>query len=505
MWQGRTLDRKYELLRLLGQGGMGAVYEARHLGTGRRVAVKVIASEALQQSPDILARFKREARASGVVESQYVVQVLDSGVDPETRSPYMVMEFLTGEDLHQLLQRAAPIAPEVALRVAAQACIGLQKAHDAGVVHRDIKSANLFLARLDAGDVVIKVLDFGIAKVKVDPLAAQEGHGLTRTGSLLGSPFYMSPEQAKGSRDVDHRTDIWSLGIVLYEALTGVTPHGTCTTLGTLILAICSEPPRPVQEGAPWVPLAVAAIVDRALALDPAARFPSVVAMGDAIRALLPQGIHLTDAILAAPSARQGAQPTPQTPASSGPNASRPSTGGTAPAVTNNGLARPGARASGGVVWALPLALASVLAIGGGGFLGYRALAKKAAEARRSPPPITSGSGATDAAHPPPAGSTANDPPVEPPHAVPLRVSPPAASVEIDGSPVPVSSGVVTLQGALDSTHSVRVSMGRRETSVDVAITSSGAVPAHIDLPAASSGRPGNPGTSPIHRNDAIE
>jgi hypothetical protein len=227
--------------------------------------------------------------------------------------------------------------------------------------------------------------------------------------------------------------------------------------------------------------------------------------MGDAIRALLPQGIHLTDAILAAPSARQGAQPTPQTPASSGPNASRPSTGGTAPAVTNNGLARPGARASGGVVWALPLALASVLAIGGGGFLGYRALAKKAAEARRSPPPITSGSGATDAAHPPPAGSTANDPPVEPPHAVPLRVSPPAASVEIDGSPVPVSSGVVTLQGALDSTHSVRVSMGRRETSVDVAITSSGAVPAHIDLPAASSGRPGNPGTSPIHRNDAIE
>src|SRR6185295_15097460 len=155
----------------------------------------------------------------------------------------------TGEDLQMLLNRLGPFPPELALRIAAQACIGLQKAHEVGVAHRDIKPANLFLSRRD-GEIVIKLLDFGVAKVKADQITFA---GLTRTGSVLGTPYYLSPEQAKGQRDVDHRADLWSIGIVLYAMLTGRPPHAELDTFGALVLAICTQPPKPVQELAPWV------------------------------------------------------------------------------------------------------------------------------------------------------------------------------------------------------------------------------------------------------------
>ena len=227
---------------------MGSVYEAEHTSTGRRVAVKVISTGDLTRDEALIGRFQREARAAGAIDTQYITQVLDAGVDRESNLPFLVMEYLSGEDLSVLLKRLGPVAPDLALRVVAQACLGLQKAHDAGVVHRDIKPANLFLAKRDAGEVIIKLLDFGIAKVKMDQAQDAETAALTRTGSMLGSPLYMSPEQARGNnKDIDHRADIWSLGVVLYQALAGKTPWNDITALGQLILAICQDTPASVQ------------------------------------------------------------------------------------------------------------------------------------------------------------------------------------------------------------------------------------------------------------------
>lgn len=306
---GQTIDGKYQIVRLLGQGGMGAVYEASHLGTGRRVAVKVILP-GVPISRDAILRFQREARAAGVIESQHIVQVLDTGVDREQGVPFMVMEYLIGEDLQKLGERIGALAPDLALRIGAQACSGLHKAHEARVIHRDIKPANLFLARRDDSDVVVKVLDFGIAKVKEDQLTGAPDQALTRTGSMMGSPLYMSPEQAVGSKAIDHRTDVWSLGAVLYEVLTGRSPHHSAQTLGQLIMAICSAPPLPLTQVAPSVPREVAEIVQRALRLDPNERFQSAAEMRDAIRQLLPNGTNVTESMLVpAPAALSTSQP----------------------------------------------------------------------------------------------------------------------------------------------------------------------------------------------------
>jgi len=309
--QPRVIDGKYQLIRQLGEGGMGAVYEARHLGTARRVAVKVISTESLSKSAEVVSRFQREAMASGAIESQYIANVLDTGIDPPTGSPYMVMELLVGEDIEQALRRLGPFHPELALRVIGQACLGLQKAHEANVVHRDIKPANIFLTRRDGGEVVAKILDFGIAKMKGEGFASTEGKSLTRTGTMLGSPLYMSPEQALGRKNIDHRTDVWSLGVVFYETLTGRAPHADTETIGELIVNICHKPPPHIQEIAPWVPPEVAAIVHRALALDPVSRFASAEHMYAAIRTQLPHGHALEEAMFAplSPQVRSFAAP----------------------------------------------------------------------------------------------------------------------------------------------------------------------------------------------------
>lgn len=316
---GQTIDGKYQIVRLLGQGGMGAVYEASHLGTGRRVAVKVILP-GVPISRDAILRFQREARAAGVIESQHIVQVLDTGIDREQGVPFMVMEYLVGEDLQKLGERIGALAPDLALRIGAQACSGLHKAHEARVIHRDIKPANLFLARRDDSDVVVRILDFGIAKVKEDQLTGAPDQALTRTGSMMGSPLYMSPEQAVGSKAIDHRTDVWSLGAVLYEVLTGRSPHHSAQTLGQLIMAICSAPPLPLTQVAPSVPREVADIVQRALRIDPNERFQSAAEMRDAIRQLLSSGTNITEGMLVpAPATLSTSQPMLQAVATGAP------------------------------------------------------------------------------------------------------------------------------------------------------------------------------------------
>jgi serine/threonine-protein kinase len=310
---------------------MGSIYEAVHRGTGRHVAVKVIGS-GLAKDPEIVARFQREAMATGRIQSKYIAHSLDTGVDGETGWPYIVMDLLQGEDLKLTIRRLGPFPPELALRVAAQTCLGLVKAHEADVIHRDIKPANIFLSRHD-GEIIVKILDFGIARVKMDgftktehdlsqtgptriapisgklsigelsvreldPGSPSSGEAVTRADSLLGSPLYMSPEQARGKKSIDFRSDIFSLGVVLYECLCGRTPHTGAETMGELIFQITGEAARPVQELAPWVPEATAALVHRALALDPTNRFASAQEMYAALVTLLPNGHALDESQL---------------------------------------------------------------------------------------------------------------------------------------------------------------------------------------------------------------
>ena len=287
--QGSIIGERYHVVREISTGGMGTVYEARHLGTGRRVALKLIRPEATQTAGlnERIRRFEREARAAGSIDSEHVVQVLDTGLDAASGRPYLVMELLTGEDLRQLLRRARVLPTDLLLRIAAQACLGLARAHERGVIHRDVKAANIFLSRADEAKVVVKILDFGIAKMREQPWAVV-AQDLTQSGAVIGSPSYMSPEQALGSRALDARSDLWSLGVVMYEALCGSTPHGRERTLGALIVDICSRPAPPLRERAAWVVEEVAAIVHQALALEPSQRFSTALEMHAAILALLP-------------------------------------------------------------------------------------------------------------------------------------------------------------------------------------------------------------------------
>jgi serine/threonine-protein kinase len=285
---GELLDDKYEILRLIGEGGMGAVYEARHKTTGRKGAVKVISNEEVASNEMLIARFEREAQAAAKVQSAHIVEILDAGHDRKTGTPYMVMELLVGTSVHALLRKLGPLPPELAVRIAVQTCFGLEKAHEVGVVHRDIKPANLFLSEGDGDELTVKLLDFGVAKFKMDQATEGGTESLTRTGSMLGSPLYMSPEQARGLKTIDFRADIWSLGIVLFQLLCGKAPHAGIDGLGELIITICSDEPPPLRTRAPWISPGLERVVQRALRLVPGDRHPSVRYMRDALTELLP-------------------------------------------------------------------------------------------------------------------------------------------------------------------------------------------------------------------------
>ncbi len=484
----QVVDGKYQLVRLLGQGGMGAVHEARNLETGRRVAVKIISSDLIAKNPDATTRFKREAKAAGVIDAPNVAQILDAGRDPATGDPYMVMELLSGEDLRQLIQRIGPVSPDVALRIAAQACLGLQAAHDAGIVHRDIKSANLFLAHREGGETVVKIVDFGIAKVGADHGAADSAD-LTRTGAVLGSPRYMSPEQAKGLGGVGPWSDVWSLGVVLFEMLSGTTPHRDVDGTFGLIMAICGTPAPPVSDLAPWVSREHAAIVEKALRIDRATRFASAREMLEAIRPLLPEGTSLREAMLVPLSPELKA--TARVAVNAGGTPAPPDGGGLSKTgETALNLSRgAGSRAPSGRPRALA-ALAVSLLIGAGGLAAYAV------------------SGSRVAAHAPTAAETiAPAAPVEtsPPHAAPpapeertahLAVEPADATVEVDGRATTVQGGGVDVSGAPGSVHHVRVTRvtkeGTQETTAEVAITELGAVPPALRLAAPSPGAKGH-------------
>ncbi|MBI4706113.1 MAG: protein kinase [Deltaproteobacteria bacterium] len=305
--RGRVVAGKYRIVGLLGRGGMGVVCRAVVETTGAHVALKLLSvrerapvagleddAAAVERTREHIARLHREARAAAALDTEHIVQIVDAGTDPEAEEPYLAMELLAGEDLQRLLSRAEVLAPGVAVRILAQTCRGLIKAHAVGIIHRDIKPGNLFLAEGKSGEVVVKILDFGLAKARRRIGEPGDTTELTRTGSILGSPHYMSPEQAQGLKTIDERADIWSLGVVLHKMLTGTTPHPAAESTAQLLVMICTEPPEPVRRRAPWVAEELAEIVRRAVQRRPEDRFATVQQMHDALLGLVGGDVTLT-------------------------------------------------------------------------------------------------------------------------------------------------------------------------------------------------------------------
>lgn len=479
----RVVAEKYELGVTLGRGGMGDVYEATEVATGGRVAIKIMrgpdaSADDGENENEWAVRFEREVRAIRGLSSPHVIELLDAGVDKTTGERFLVMERLDGEDLSDLLKRIGPLPVALALRIAAQTCLGLERAHAMNIVHRDIKPGNLFLARAEGrGGVArreIRVLDFGIARMGTGDEHVELTE-LTRTGSMLGSPHYMSPEQARGSKSVDARADIWSLGVVLYRLLTGVFPHQDSDSgIGELLIAVCCKPTPSIQERAPWVPLDVARIVHRALLIKREDRFASAREMYEALVALLPDGstditessiVPIDDSArnVVAPRATfvdPGAMSLPESDEDSALAAS---------GSTRRGLDRKPSRIQ-VAVGGSALLLAAIGLVLGGVALTRRTSVVRADEsftAASTPRPEPESAFATTTIT-----------------SVSLRV-PRNVRVVVDGVAVSVASEKVLLTGALGSTHSVTaVADDGGERFETVVITADGALPPSIAAPA---------------------
>jgi serine/threonine protein kinase len=278
---GDVLEGKYRVERLLGEGGMGAVAKATHLLRRAPVALKFM-SGAVLSLPGAVERFVNEGVAASQIDSDHVVKVFDVGRLPNG-SPYLVMEYLDGWDLGQLLEREGPTLPVGrAVHFTVQALRALQTAHAAGIVHRDMKPSNCFVIVKDGEPDFVKLVDFGISKVRASPDG--QGAHLTRTNSALGTPLYMSPEQARSPRDVDHRTDLYSVGAILYEMLSGRTPYTADSGEYTeMLFKIFTTEPEPLAQIRPDLPEGLTAVVHKALERDLDARFASAVDMAEAL------------------------------------------------------------------------------------------------------------------------------------------------------------------------------------------------------------------------------
>jgi eukaryotic-like serine/threonine-protein kinase len=276
---GHVLDGKYLIDAVLGKGGVGVVVSATHLALQQKVAIKFLRNDT-KLSPDTLQRFLREARAAAMIRSEHVARVNDFGTSEEGH-PYIVMEHLEGKDLGALLDEG-PLTVEAAVEYVLQACLALAEAHRAGIVHRDLKPANLFLTQRADGVPVIKILDFGISKV-VPKTARGSNAEFATTSSIMGSPEYMSPEQMRSTKDVDARTDIWALGIVLYELITA-HPAFTADTVHELFYAIERTEPTPIEMYARDTPGIVKQVIARCLRKDRAERFADVGELALALR-----------------------------------------------------------------------------------------------------------------------------------------------------------------------------------------------------------------------------
>ena len=364
---GTVIADKYRVERALGEGAMGIVLAARHLELDELVAIKCLRAQ-MPWSPDVIARFAREAKASARLKSEHIAKVIDVGVSPAV-GPYMVMEYLEGEDLAATLKRRGPLPARRAAEYVMQVCEALAHAHAAGITHRDVKPENLFLTR--HGDLeVIKVLDFGISKARDQGRLFGGQISVKETSVLMGTPLYMSPEQIRSTREVDHRSDIWSLGVVLFELLTGRPAFAADSVTQVCALVLEAAPP-PLAEYCASAPPALAAIIERCLMKDQALRFQTAAELANALLPFAPPRARLhaerATAVLrfADPN---GGEALPST-LPEGRVASEATLGTAAPTVLGASVAtRGGYRAT-----TLALAVAMIVC-SGLGFVGYRGL-----------------------------------------------------------------------------------------------------------------------------------
>jgi eukaryotic-like serine/threonine-protein kinase len=451
---------KYQVLGLIGRGGMGSVWEGRHISLGTRVAIKFIDPE-YAESEEACARFVTEARAAATIQSKHAIQIFDHGVTDGGR-PYMVMELLVGEPLDKRIERLGSLTLQETARIIGHVCRALQRAHDAGIIHRDLKPENIFLVRTpDDDDEIAKVLDFGIAKIKAPP--GEEGlSSSTKTGAVLGTPYYMSPEQARGLRDIDHRSDLWSLGVIAHKCVTGVLPFEG-VSVGDLLVKICTSPVPTPSVTMPGLPASFDTWFLRALEREPSRRFSRASELSDALA--FAAGLSAR-----APASSQDAALGRATRAAIGAGAAStsgaaiPAAGVTSSPFTTASVAA--AKPSRGVLFAvavaalvvgsigvaavvklttspradIPVAGASAAAMGAVGAVGATSASVSPSA---SPPPSASSASATAAmaaASPPTATLAATSPGKPPPAATPAAASPrphPPSQPASSGKPAP--------------------------------------------------------------------
>ena len=427
--EGQVLAGKFRIERVLGQGGMGVVVAATHLQLDERVALKFLLPDALN-NPEAVERFAREARAAVKIKSEHVARVSDVGT-LESGSPYMVMEYLEGQDLAGYVHANGAMAVPAAVEFVLQACEAIGEAHALGIVHRDLKPANLFVTRRVDGSPCIKVLDFGISKLTAPGGGADLG--MTKTSSIMGSPLYMSPEQMSSTRNVDMRTDIWALGVILYEILTGRVPF-EAETMPQLCGMILQDPPRPLRDLRPDLPDALQAVIFRCLEKSRDRRFANVA---DLAAALAPFG---------APSAQRSADRISRVLGAAGIQSTQnPGVVATAPPDTNTasnwGGSQPSKKSRAPLVIAL---LAGLLVLGGVLVLVTRkhVPVDSAAEPVSAPLPVAPVQAA-------PAVTAMTAPPAEP--------APPSASAAADvvASAAPAPPGKPVPAGHKAAAHAV--------------------------------------------------
>jgi serine/threonine-protein kinase len=370
---GDIIDGKYRIVRLIGEGGMGAVYEGENTRIHRRVAIKVLHSSVAEQA-EAVARFEREAQAAGRIGSDHIVEVLDLGALPGG-DRYLVMEFLEGDGLGARIKARGSLTPSDLYPVAHQLLEGLAAAHGAGIIHRDLKPDNVFLLRSRAGKTdFVKLLDFGISKF--NQMSGDSGFSMTRTGAVMGTPYYMAPEQAKGSREMDHRVDLYAVGVILYEALTGQVPF-SADTFNELLFKIVLEEPRPLTVVDPSLDPGFAAIVTKAMARDPAHRFQNAREFQQALAQWgAGQGAMLANA-LRVPTSNLGTsgmgEPSPPTLSTGTP--------GTWSQTAANLEARVDVPKKSNTGILIAVGVLGLLLLGGGGFAAMNALRDKKAAA----------------------------------------------------------------------------------------------------------------------------
>jgi serine/threonine-protein kinase len=417
---GDVVAGKYEINDLIGTGGMGFVFSATHVELGEKVALKFLRPECTSNE-ELVGRFAREARASVKIKSEYVARVFDVGTLPDG-VPFIVMEYLEGKDLFEVVREQGPLSIKVAVEYVMQACEALAVAHASGVVHRDIKPENLFLTQRAQGMDIVKVLDFGISKVALTGSAFEHKMPLVQTMMPMGSPVYMSPEQIRASKDIDARTDIWSLGCVLYELLTG-TAAFDAPSLTQLSATILEQSAPPLRALCPNAPLELEAIILRCLEKEPSRRFHDVGELAIALYPFAPRRARisaerccyvlknagLSDAEFELPSMNPPGIPgsESETNIPLAPSVMRSSP--TAPVVaTHPSRATQQGPTSGGSRWAF-VALAAAVAAGGYAFWVHRSVASVQA--------VEAAAAALTAAAP--AAPTVNAPPPVAPSAAP--------------------------------------------------------------------------------------